>query len=105
MVTGVRRRGWRRERIGARRAGAPARLSAAPGPVETAQYLGDASVAALAASCAFMLPVATAPNAIIYASGEVTIAQMARAGFWLNIVGIFIVSTLSYFLVPIIFLP
>ena len=52
-----------------------------------------------------MLPVATAPNAIIYASGEVTIAQMARAGFWLNIVGIFIVSTLSYFLVPIIFLP
>tara|TARA_B100001540_G_scaffold314024_1_gene338096 strand:+ start:2076 stop:3479 length:1404 start_codon:yes stop_codon:yes gene_type:complete len=64
-----------------------------------------AAPAALAASCAFMLPVATAPNAIIYASGEVTIAQMARAGFWLNIVGIFIVSTLSYFLVPIIFLP
>jgi len=41
---------------------------------------------ATAASCAFMLPVATPPNAIVFASGRITIAQMARAGFWLNII-------------------
>lgn len=41
--------------------------------------------AALAASCAFMLPVATPPNAIVYGSGRVTIGQMARAGLLLNV--------------------
>jgi sodium-dependent dicarboxylate transporter 2/3/5 len=41
--------------------------------------------AALAASCAFMMPVATPPNAIIFATGRVTIPQMARAGVWLNL--------------------
>ena len=41
--------------------------------------------AAIAASCAFMLPVATPPNAIIYGSGKVTIPQMAKAGVLLNI--------------------
>ena len=40
---------------------------------------------ALAASCAFMMPVATPPNALVYASGRVTIGQMARAGLWLNL--------------------
>lgn len=42
--------------------------------------------ATIAASCAFMLPVATPPNAIIYGSGKVTIPQMAKAGLWLNII-------------------
>jgi solute carrier family 13 (sodium-dependent dicarboxylate transporter), member 2/3/5 len=41
--------------------------------------------AAIAASCAFMLPVATPPNAIVYGSGKVTIPHMAKAGLWLNI--------------------
>ncbi len=41
--------------------------------------------AALAASCAFMLPVATPPNAIVYATGNIRQSDMARAGFWLNI--------------------
>ncbi|MCH8348184.1 MAG: DASS family sodium-coupled anion symporter [Proteobacteria bacterium] len=59
--------------------------------------------AALAASCAFMLPVATAPNAIVFASGQVTIPQMCKAGFRLNLVAIIIVTTLSYALVPLIF--
>ncbi|VAV91609.1 Sodium-dependent anion transporter family [hydrothermal vent metagenome] len=58
---------------------------------------------ALSASCAFMLPVATAPNAVIYSTGKVTIPQMANAGFRLNLVAIIVVTSLSYALVPIIF--
>ena len=57
----------------------------------------------LAASCAFMLPVATPPNAIVYGSGKFTIATMMKAGFALNIVGIFVVSLFSYYLAPIFF--
>ncbi|MFW6067538.1 MAG: SLC13 family permease [Myxococcota bacterium] len=48
--------------------------------------------AALSASCAFMLPVATPPNAIIFGSGRVSIAQMARTGFWLNLLAIAVLS-------------
>ncbi len=44
--------------------------------------------ATLAASCAFMLPVATAPNAIVVGSGAVDAAEMARAGLWLNLAGV-----------------
>ena len=62
-----------------------------------------AAPTAMAASCAFMLPVATAPNAVIYSSGFVTIPQMAKAGFWLNIIATFVVSALCYWLVPIVF--
>ena len=58
---------------------------------------------ALAASCAFMLPVATAPNAIVFATDKVTIPQMARAGVWINVAGIFVISLLSYLLVPRLF--
>ena len=50
----------------------------------------------VAASLAFMLPVATPPNAIAYSSGRITIAQMVRAGFWLNLFGIGIVLVLNY---------
>ena len=47
---------------------------------------------AIAATCAFMLPVATPPNAIAYGSGFVTIPQMAKAGLWLNLIGIVLVT-------------
>ena len=59
----------------------------------------------LAASCAFMLPVATPPNAIVYGSGKFTIATMMKAGFFLNLVGIAIVTLFSYYLAPMVFPP
>jgi sodium-dependent dicarboxylate transporter 2/3/5 len=55
--------------------------------------------AAMSASCAFMLPVATAPNAAIYGTDEVTIERMAREGFVLNLIGVAIISTVAMFLV------
>lgn len=54
--------------------------------------------AALAATCAFMLPVGTPPNAIVFGTGKVTIAQMARGGFVLNMVGILLITVLTYLL-------
>ncbi|NBC84728.1 MAG: DASS family sodium-coupled anion symporter [Bacteroidetes bacterium] len=59
--------------------------------------------ATVAASCAFMLPVATPPNAIIYSSGEVTIGQMARAGVGLNLLFVLIVTALAFTIVPLVF--
>ncbi|NNC38552.1 MAG: DASS family sodium-coupled anion symporter [Hyphomonadaceae bacterium] len=50
---------------------------------------------AMAASCAFMLPMATGPNAVIFGSGEVTMAQMAKAGFKLNLIGIVLITSLT----------
>ncbi|MEE4023089.1 DASS family sodium-coupled anion symporter [Gordonia sp. PKS22-38] len=51
---------------------------------------------ALAATCAFMLPVATPPNAVAYASGYVTIGQMIRGGIWLNLIGIVLITAAAY---------
>ena len=62
-----------------------------------------AAPTAMAASCAFMLPVATAPNAVIYSSGQLTIPTLARAGLWLNIIGTFLVTAVCYALLPLIF--
>lgn len=54
--------------------------------------------AALAATCAFMLPVGTPPNAIAFSTGAVTISQMARGGFILNLIGIALITGFVYWL-------
>ncbi len=51
---------------------------------------------ALAASCAFMLPVATPPNAVAYGSGYVSIANMVRGGIWLNLIGIVLITATTF---------
>jgi sodium-dependent dicarboxylate transporter 2/3/5 len=48
--------------------------------------------AAFAATCSFMLPVGTPPNAIVFGSGYVTMGQMVRAGVWLNLVGVVLIT-------------
>jgi sodium-dependent dicarboxylate transporter 2/3/5 len=54
--------------------------------------------AAIAASCAFMLPVATPPNAIIFGTGMIRIPQMVQAGVLLGILGVVLITALTYFL-------
>lgn len=58
---------------------------------------------ALAASCAFMLPVATPPNAIAYGSGYIRIADMVRGGVWLNLIGIALISLVTMTLATWVF--
>lgn len=55
--------------------------------------------AAMSASCAFMLPVATAPNAIVFGSGRVTVANMAREGIVLNFIGVAVITLMCYLLI------
>ena len=52
--------------------------------------------AAISASCAFMLPVATMPNAVVYGTGEFSIKRMVKEGFALNLVGTLVVTTICY---------
>ncbi len=54
----------------------------------------------IAASCAFMLPVATPPNAIVFSTGAITIPQMVKAGILLNLIGIVIVTIVSLVIAP-----
>ena len=69
------------------------------GAVSTASGLDPTLLlvpAAISASCAFMLPVATMPNAVVYGMGEFSIKKMAREGFVLNLIGATVVTTLCY---------
>ena len=59
--------------------------------------LGLALIIGLGASCAFMLPVATPPNAIVFGTGQVKQSEMVRVGLVLNIVCVFIIATVAYF--------
>ena len=59
--------------------------------------LGLALIIGLGASCAFMLPVATPPNAIVFGTGQVKQSEMVKAGFWLNILCVFVIATVGYF--------
>lgn len=58
--------------------------------------------AAIAASCAFMMPVATPPNAIVFGSGRLRIASMVRAGLILNLIGVALITLLAYTLIPLV---
>ena len=58
--------------------------------------------ATVAASCAFMLPVATPPNAVVFGSKILKIDDMIKKGFWMNLISIFILTAAVYWLLPII---
>jgi len=59
--------------------------------------------AALAASCGFMLPIATPPNTIVFASGKVSVGQMAKAGFVLDLLSIgLLVVVLWFWVLPLL---
>ena len=56
--------------------------------------------ATLAASCAFMLPVATPPNAIVFGSGYLSIEDMVRKGFWMNLTSIAVLTIIIFYVLP-----
>ena len=58
--------------------------------------------ATVAASCAFMLPVATPPNAVVFGSGLLKIEDMVKKGIWLNIISILLLTLIVYFVLPLI---
>lgn len=58
--------------------------------------------ATVAASCAFMLPVATPPNAVVFGSGYLKIEDMVKKGIWMNIISILVLTVFVYYFLPII---
>ena len=52
--------------------------------------------AAMSASCAFILPVATAPNAVVFGTGQIGIQTMVRWGIWVNVLGVVVISTVVF---------
>ena len=64
--------------------------------------IGPMLAVGIAASYAFMLPVATPPNAVAYGSGCFTIKNMAFAGIWINMFCFVLIPAVIYFLVPLL---
>lgn len=60
-------------------------------------------VVTFAVSCAFMLPVATPSNAVAFATGDLPIKNMIRAGIWLNVIGLLVIMVALYTIVPLVF--
>ncbi len=58
--------------------------------------------ATVAASCAFMLPVATPPNAVVFGSGYLTIEDMVKKGVWMNVVSIILLTLIVYYFLPLV---
>jgi sodium-dependent dicarboxylate transporter 2/3/5 len=59
----------------------------------------------LGASTAFMLPMGTPPNAIVFASGKIRVAQMAKIGFVMNMISALLISVFVYFLLRLVMPP
>lgn len=59
--------------------------------------------ATLSASCAFMMPVATPPNAIVFGSGRIKIVEMAKVGVFINIIGVLVITAMFYMIGTVIF--
>lgn len=57
--------------------------------------------ATLSSSCAFMMPISTPPNAIVFSSGHISMKDMMKAGIWLNLIAVLVIALLSYWIVPI----
>jgi sodium-dependent dicarboxylate transporter 2/3/5 len=57
----------------------------------------------MASSCAFMLPMATPPNAIVFASGYIKVAQMARVGIFINLIAVALLILMYRFMIPLVF--
>jgi len=58
--------------------------------------------ATVAATCAFMLPVATPPNAVVFGSGYLRIPDMVRVGIWMNLLSIILLTLFVFFVLPIL---
>lgn len=56
----------------------------------------------IACSCAFMMPISTPPNAIVYASGRIKMGDMIRTGIWFNIIASIVIALLSFWIVPMV---
>ena len=59
--------------------------------------------ATLAASCAFMLPISTPPNAVVFSSGFLKIEDMFKKGIWMNIISIITITFVVYYTLPYVF--